>query len=171
MTRKTMLLLGLLVLMAVPIQGAEGVFALFRDVGIVHHIGGVAAGTRIVVGIRAKQNSLDLSCPVKVTVLLVQANNANKVKKSTFRRNTLISQVVVNAPFKAEAILAMQTQNVAHACGVQFAVDVDQDTTFPLAQPNETGSFGGSVESSWDDIPPDQAMPLDPAAVRQTGLP
>ena len=106
MTREVVLVASLLALMATSAQGKGGVFIVGGDVGSVHHIGGVAKGSRIVVNITAKQGGIDFTCPMKVTLVFLADNNRNGLQRRAFRRNALNSQVIVpSAPISGEAVL------------------------------------------------------------------
>ncbi len=169
MTREVVLVASLLALMTASAQGKGGVFIVGGDVGSVHHIGGVAKGSRIVVNITAKQGGIDFTCPMKVTLVFLADNNRNGLQRRTFRRNALNSQVIVpSAPINGEAVLFLQNQNINHACNLTF--DAAQEGTSPGVLSLNEGQ-DGAVDSFEDDVPPERAVPVNPVAARQTGLP
>ena len=169
MTREVVLVASLLALMATSAQGKGGVFIVGGDVGSVHHIGGVAKGSRIVVNITAKQGGIDFTCPMKVTLVFLADNNRNGLQRRAFRRNALNSQVIVpSAPISGEAVLFLQNQNINHSCNLTF--DAAQEGTSPGVLSLNEGQ-DGAVDSFEDDVPPERAVPVNPVAARQTGLP
>ena len=135
MTREVVLVASLLALMATSAQGKGGVFIVGGDVGSVHHIGGVAKGSRIVVNITAKQAGIDFTCPMKVTLVFLADNNRKGLQRRAFRRNALNSQVIVpSAPISGEAVLFLQNQNINHACNLTF--DAAQEGTLGVLSLN-----------------------------------
>ena len=78
------------------------------------------------------------------------------------------SQVMMTAPISSELVAFFQTQNLTHFCGFTFGVDAD---TIPLALGLNQTSQDGADNNFEDDIPPELAMPVNPIAARQTGLP
>ena len=168
MTRKTILVAGLLGLTSTHMQANTGTFVIGPEVGRAEHIGGVARGAQVVLSITAKQIGLDLSCPMKVTLAFVADNNRSRVVKRVFRRNAMDSQVMMTAPISSELVAFFQTQNLNHFCGFTFGVDAD---TIPLALGLNQTSQDGADSNFEDNIPPELAMPVNPIAARQTGLP
>ena len=162
--RRTLCVIGMFALAVSPAWGHGGVFTIGSDIGFVHHLGGVAAGHPVRIDITSKQSGLNLTCPIKVTFIFVRDNNSAQVRKVTRRKNALQSRIVVNSTFGAEALLVIQTQNINHSCGVQVT-DVDMGALGPAVISPD------GPESSWADDPPQQAMPVDPALARQSGLP
>ena len=168
MTRRVWLTAGLMVFATALLDGKGGVFVMGGDVGLVHHIGSVARGSRIVVNVTAKQSGLDLTCPMKVTLFFLADNNRTAMRRLTFRRNILNSQVVVNsAPISGEVVLFLQSQNINHTCNLTF--DASQEGTAPAVR--SLGVDPGVVDGDVDDVPPEVAFPVNPVAARETGLP
>lgn len=169
MTRKVLFVAGLLALTATSLEGNGGVFVTNGDVGSVHHMGGVVQGSNIVLSLAAKQDGLDLTCPMKITLVFMGDNNSNRLVKRVARRNALTSQVVLNAPISGEVVLFLQNQNANHRCNLTF--DAAQSGTIPGALGRNQTSQDNAVDAFEDDVPPELAMPLHPGAARQAGLP
>jgi hypothetical protein len=164
MIRKPTLVACLLALAATSVWGNGGVFHTSGDIGSAHHIGGVVKGSQTVLNVTAKQDGINFTCPMKVTLVYVADNNSNRVVKKTLRLNGLSTQAMQKAPISAELIVVFQNQNPSHACNLTY--DLDSQGTVPGAL---TSEFGG-VDSLGDDVPAELPMPVDPAAARQAGL-
>ena len=134
MTRKTILVAGLLALTSTPMQANTGTFVIGPEVGRAEHIGGVARGANVVLSITAKQIGLDLSCPMKVTLVFVGDNNRSRVVKRLFRRNALDSQVTMIAPVSSELVAFFQTQNLKLLC-LHIRNRCRHDSSCPKPQP------------------------------------
>ena len=117
--------------------------------------------------IEAKQDGINFTCPMKITLVFLADNNKNTLQRLGFRRNALNSQIVVpSAPIDGEAVLFFQTQNINHDCNLTF--DVAAGTIPGALDLNE--SHDSAVDSFGNDIPPELAMSVNPVAARQTGL-
>ena len=160
-------LIALLLLMAAPVQGNGGFFLFGSDLGHVHSLGTVARGSRITVDIFALQTNLEFTCPIKVTFFMMRQNNFGQIQRMTFRRNATNSQVVVpSARFVGDAVLIIQNQNVDHVCLGSADVIVDTSNTFFR---NRTSDDEG-IASWGDDLPPEEAIPVDPSAAEGVEL-
>ena len=169
MIRTIAIAAGMLTLAAVAAQANSGVFVIGGDVGHAHHIGSVARGSRIVVDITAKQSGLDLTCPLKVTLVFLADNNGTALQRRTFRRNSLESRVLVpTVPISGEVVLFIQTQNINHLCNITFSASQDGTVPFALGLSETSETETGDFETN---PPPDVPAPVNPVAARQSGLP
>ena len=133
--------------------------------GSIHPIGLVSKGDRVTAAIAAITTSLT-TCPIKVTILVVQQNAGSKVHKVTKKQNKVASSSVMpKAKFDGEGIVITQAQNSSHLCVTGSDIyfedpssvqDPDTQDLSMQDMPNEDGI----VENWAGDEVPDQAIPV-----------
>lgn len=133
--------------------------------GSVHHLGLVSKGDRVTATVAAVTTSLT-TCPIKVTILVVQENAGSKVHKLTKKQNKVTSSsVMVRAKYDGEGIVIIQAQNSSHLCVTSSQItfadsssvqDLDTQDLTMQPMPNEDGI----VENWTGDEVPDQAIPV-----------
>lgn len=160
---------AIMTLIAVAPTQAQSVYTNLNVIGTifgsVHHLGLVSKGDRVTPAIAAITTSLT-TCPIKVTILVVQQNAGSKVHKVTKKQNKVTSSSVMSkAKFDGEGIVITQAQNSSHLCvtGSQITFtdpssgqDPDTQDLSTQDMPNEDGI----VENWAGDEVPDQAIPV-----------
>lgn len=165
--KTTVLLVAILTLIAVgPAQAQFTDLNVIGSIfGSVHPIGLVSKGDRVTADIIAITTS-STTCPIKVTILVVQENAGSKVHKVTKKQNKVSSSSVMpKAKFDGEGIVITQAQNSSHLCVTGSDIyfedpsavkDSDTEDLSMQAMPNEDGI----VENWTGDEVPDQAIPV-----------
>jgi len=133
--------------------------------GSIHPIGLVSKGDRVTAEIVAITTS-STTCPIKVTILVVQENAGSKIHKVTKKQNKVTSSSVMpKAKFDGEGIVITQAQNSSHLCvtGSQITFEdpsgvKDSDTEDLSVQ--AIPDADGIVEDWIGDEVPDQAIPV-----------
>ena len=133
--------------------------------GSIHPIGLVSKGDRVTADIIAITTS-SITCPIKVTIPVVQENAGSKVHKVTKKQNKVTSSSVMpKAKFDGEGIVITQAQNSSHLCVTGSDIyfedpssvqDPDTQDLSTQDMPNEDGI----VENWAGDEVPDQAIPV-----------